>query len=117
VFHDRIKKWLSANYYLAGVDAKFGNRLPQAYRYFKQAKRYGNEKADKMLKELEKAGKRLFQNAYVMHNDRPEKAQQLLKTALQIIPPDNPYYKKSQKLLRKITGEGRSGDSAEEDDF
>ena len=51
-------------------------------------------------------------DVYYEHN--PDKAIQRLKTVLHIVPPNNPYYSKSKKLLERLRpgagGGGGSGD-------
>ncbi|RLB59449.1 MAG: hypothetical protein DRI34_01775 [Deltaproteobacteria bacterium] len=103
-YHDTIKDLLAKNYFVSGVDAFMGEHLPQAYKAFVRARDLGYHKAAERLAQLEKIGKRLFNEAYIIKANNPDQALQKLQIVVRILPPRHVYYGKAKKLMAQLSG-------------
>jgi tetratricopeptide (TPR) repeat protein len=111
-YHKQLSQRLAKAYFIKGVDAQQGRRLPEAYQSFRAAMRMDSNLPNlkERLADLDKEAKKLYEEAYVIKATNPELAISKLKTAIQIVPPENIYYGKAKKLLGTLTGEGVGSD-------
>ncbi len=103
-YHLELKKKLAKVYFIQGVDAEMGKRLPDAYKNFVSAKKFGDKNAQKRLENLEKTAKKYFNEAYIIKGNDPDLAVKRLDTVLRIVPASHTVYKKSKRLKASILG-------------
>jgi pSer/pThr/pTyr-binding forkhead associated (FHA) protein len=103
-YRDLIRKRLAKTYFVKGVDAQMGHRYPEAFQSFTRAKKFGNDRAQQRLHDLEKTAKKLYEEAYVIKSTNAEQAIKKLNTVLKIIPPSHVYYSKAKRLRTNIQG-------------
>jgi len=101
-----VHEMLAKCYFLQGADAKLSKKYPEAYKAFRMAEKYGNQMAAKNLEDLKKIAKRLYEEAYIIKSSNPDQAIAKLEVVVKIIPPDDPYYGKGQKLLSSLRSPG-----------
>ncbi|MBW1871149.1 MAG: hypothetical protein JRJ19_03740 [Deltaproteobacteria bacterium] len=103
-YYSLIRKQLAKIFFLKGVDAMMGRRYPEAYHAFTRAKKYGNDRSQQRLHDLEKTAKKLYEEAYVIKSTNADQAIKKLNTVLKIIPPNHIYYSKAKRLRTNIQG-------------
>jgi len=111
-----LSERLAKAYMVKGVDAHTGRRLPEAYKAYRSALKFDSSlpKVKERLEELKREAKKLYEEAYVIKATNQDAAISKLKTAIQIIPPDDIYYTKAKKLLGTLQGESSGQDSGGE---
>jgi tetratricopeptide (TPR) repeat protein len=115
-YHDQLRGKLSKANFIRGVDAYMGHRYPEAYKSFRSALSFGNERAKQKLQDLERIAKKLYEEAYVIKSTSPDQAVKKLSTVLKIIPPGHIYFGKAKKLRKEVQGP-IGGDSGGETGF
>ncbi|HOX46786.1 MAG TPA: FHA domain-containing protein [Myxococcota bacterium] len=102
-----LSEKLAKAYMVKGVDAHTGRRLPEAYKAYRSALQYDSSlpKVKERLEDLKREAKKLYEEAYVIKSTNQDVAIGKLKTAIQIVPPDEIYYGKAKKLLNSLQGE------------
>ncbi len=114
---DELKSKLAKVYFLKGVDAHNRRKYPEAFSCYIKAKKFRPElkQVGQRLAALEKEARRLYETAYVIKLNQPDKAISHCQTVLKMVAKDNYAYGRCKKLLQKLQGPaGSSGTGGDE---
>ncbi|MBW1807377.1 MAG: hypothetical protein JRJ87_04225 [Deltaproteobacteria bacterium] len=101
-FHKAIRKKLSKVHFVMGVDAHMSRNYPRAYQSYRSALSYGNSRARRRLKDLEKKAKSLYEEAYVVKSTSRKEAIMRLNLVTNMISSEHVYYTKAERLKANL---------------
>jgi tetratricopeptide (TPR) repeat protein len=114
---DDLKNKLAKVYFLKGVDAHNRRKYPEAFNSYMKARKFRPElkQVGQRLAALEKEARRLYETAYVIKLNQPDKAISHCQTVMKMVTKDNYAYGRCKKLLQKLQGPaGSSGAGGDE---
>jgi tetratricopeptide (TPR) repeat protein len=114
---DELKSKLAKVYFLKGVDAHNRRKYPEAFDNYMKAKEYRPDlkQVGQRLASLDKEARRLYETAYVIKLNQPEKAISHCQTVMKMVKKDNYSYGRCKKLIEKLQGPaGSSGGGGDE---
>jgi tetratricopeptide (TPR) repeat protein len=114
---EELKKKLAKVCFLKGVDAHNRRKYPEAYKNYMEAKRFRPDlkQIQQRLATLEKEARRLYETAYVIKLNQPDKAISHCQTVLKMVKKDSYSYGRCKKLIEKLKGaEGSSSTGGDE---
>jgi len=114
---DELKSKLAKVYFLKGVDAHNRRKYPEAFNNYMKAKKFRPDlkQVGQRLATLDKEARRLYETAYVIKLNQPEKAISHCQTVMKMVKKDNYAYGRCKKLIGKLQGPaGSSGSSGDE---
>ena len=102
----KVRHKLAGVYFFRAVDAHNRKKYPEAYKGYNRSLEYRPDlkQARKRLRDLEKQAQKLYDTAYVIKPNNPEKAVSLCKTVLHMVRKDAYAYGRCKKLISKIQG-------------
>ena len=109
---DELKGKLAKVYFLKGVDAHNRRKYPEAFNNYMKAKQFRPDlkQVASRLATLDKEARRLYETAYVIKLNQPDKAVSHCKTVMKMVKKDNYAYGRCKKLIDKLQGPaGSSG--------
>lgn len=108
---------LAKVYFLKGVDAHNRRKYPEAFNNYMKAKKFRPDlkQVGQRLATLDKEARRLYETAYVIKLNQPDKAISHCQTVMKMVKKDNYAYGRCKKLVKKLQGPaGSSGGSGDE---
>lgn len=116
---DELKSKLAKVYFLKGVDAHNRRKYPEAFESYMQARKFRPElkQVGQRLATLEKEARRLYETAYVIKLNQPEKAIAHCQTVMKMVSKDNYAYGRCKKLVQQLQGPAGSPESGGDEGF
>jgi tetratricopeptide (TPR) repeat protein len=116
---DQLKSKLAKVYFLKGVDAHNRRKYPEAFNNYMKAKKFRPElkQVGQRLAALDKEARRLYETAYVIKLNQPDKAVSHCQTVMKMVKKNNYAYGRCKKLIEKIQGPAGSSGSGEDEGF
>jgi len=114
---DELKSKLAKVYFLKGVDAHNRRKYPEAFSNYMKAKEFRPDlkQVGQRLASLDKEARRLYETAYVIKLNQPDKAISHCQTVMKMVNKDNYAYGRCKKLIEKLQGPaGSSGGGGDE---
>jgi tetratricopeptide (TPR) repeat protein len=114
---EELKSKLAKVYFLKGVDAHNRRKYPEAFDSYMEAKKFRPElkQVGQRLATLEKEARRLYETAYVIKLNQPDKAIAHCQTVMKMVKTDNYAYGRCKKLIEQLQGPtGSSGTGGDE---
>jgi tetratricopeptide (TPR) repeat protein len=110
---DELKSKLAKVYFLKGVDAHNRRKYPEAFNNYMKAKKFRPDlkQVASRLATLDKEARRLYETAYVIKLNQPDKAISHCKTVMKMVKKDNYAYGRCKKLIGKLQGPAGSSGS------
>jgi tetratricopeptide (TPR) repeat protein len=96
-----VRDKLADVYYLRGITEFSQQEYAEAYRDFKTALQQSanHAQASRMLGQLEVRASEVYKQAYAMAEQNPDKAKDLYKTVLKMVPTSHEVYRKAKERL------------------
>jgi pSer/pThr/pTyr-binding forkhead associated (FHA) protein/tetratricopeptide (TPR) repeat protein len=112
--HDKLGKV----YFVKGADSQNRRQFPEAFKAFTAALHYRPDlkQAQLRIEALEKEALKLYETAYVIKSNRPDKAIQHCRTVLKMVRPSAYAYGRCKKLIEQLSRSGSSS-GTNEDNF
>jgi len=110
---------LAKVYFVKGVDAHNRKKYPAAYKAYTNALKHRPDlkQASQRITTLEREARKLYETAYVIKLNQPDKAISHCKTVLQMVNSRAYAYGRCKKLLKKLRAPGTSSGMGEDDTF
>jgi tetratricopeptide (TPR) repeat protein len=112
-----LKGKLAKVYFLKGVDAHNRRKYPEAFNNYMKARQFRPDlkQVGQRLATLDKEARRLYETAYVIKLNQPDKAISHCQTVMKMVKKDNYAYGRCKKLVEKLQGPaGSSGGGGDE---